>query len=59
MDIIPTTMVSALTDGDILQMLFVAILFGVALALVGEPARAGASTCSSGSSRSCSGSSPS
>ena len=36
--IIPTTMVSALTDGSILQTLFVAILFGVALSLVGEPA---------------------
>ena len=39
MAIIPTTMVSALTDGSILQTLFVAILFGVALSLVGEPAR--------------------
>lgn len=37
--IIPTTMVSALTDGSILQTLFVAILFGVALSLVGEPAQ--------------------
>jgi len=37
--IIPTTMVSALTDGSILQTLFVAILFGIALAIVGEPAR--------------------
>ena len=36
--IIPTTLVSALADGDILQVLFVAILTGVALALVGEPA---------------------
>ena len=39
MAIIPTTMVSALTDGSVLQALFVAILFGVALSLVGEPAR--------------------
>ena len=39
MAIIPTTLVSALTDGSILQTLFVAILTGVALALVGEPAR--------------------
>jgi aerobic C4-dicarboxylate transport protein len=39
MAIIPTTMVSALTDGSILQTLFVAILFGIALSLVGEPAR--------------------
>lgn len=37
-NIIPTTMISALADGDILQVLFVAILTGVALALVGEPA---------------------
>ena len=36
--IIPTTMVSALTEGSILQTLFVAILFGIALSLVGEPA---------------------
>ncbi len=39
MAIIPTTMVSALTEGSILQTLFVAILFGVSLSLVGEPAR--------------------
>ena len=38
MAIIPTTMVSALTDGSILQTLFVAILFGIALSLVGRPA---------------------
>ncbi|WP_066651449.1 MULTISPECIES: dicarboxylate/amino acid:cation symporter [Sphingomonas] len=37
-DIIPTTLVSALTDGSILQTLFVAILFGLALSLVGDPA---------------------
>ena len=37
-DIIPTTLVSALTDGSILQTLFVAIVFGIALSLVGEPA---------------------
>ena len=34
--IIPTTLVSALSEGEILQVLLVAILFGVALALVGE-----------------------
>ena len=34
--IIPDTMVSALTGGSILQVLLVAILFGVALSLVGE-----------------------
>ena len=38
LDIIPTTMVSALTGGSILQALFVAILFGVGIALVGKPA---------------------
>ena len=38
LDIIPTTMVSALTEGSILQTLFVAILFGVALSLAGKPA---------------------
>jgi aerobic C4-dicarboxylate transport protein len=39
MAVIPDTMVSALTSGSILQTLFVAILFGIALSLVGEPAR--------------------
>jgi aerobic C4-dicarboxylate transport protein len=34
--IIPDTMVSALTSGSILQVLFVAILFGIALALIGD-----------------------
>jgi len=38
MAIIPNTMVSALTEGSILQTLFVAILFGIALSLIGEPA---------------------
>ncbi|HEY5712507.1 MAG TPA: dicarboxylate/amino acid:cation symporter [Allosphingosinicella sp.] len=38
LDIIPTTMASALTEGSILQTLFVAILFGVALSLAGKPA---------------------
>jgi len=38
LDIIPTTLVSALTEGSILQTLFVAILFGIALSLVGKPA---------------------
>ncbi len=37
--IIPETMVSALTEGSILQVLLVAILFGVSLSLVGAPAR--------------------
>jgi aerobic C4-dicarboxylate transport protein len=34
--IIPDTFLSALTQGNILQTLFVAILFGIGLALVGE-----------------------
>ena len=34
--IIPATFLSALTEGNILQTLFVAILFGIGLALVGE-----------------------
>ncbi len=38
MSIIPNTMVSALTEGSILQTLFVAVLFGIALTLVGEAA---------------------
>jgi len=36
--IIPTTALSALTEGSILQVLFVAILFGISLSLVGKPA---------------------
>ena len=39
LNVIPTTLVSALTEGDILQVLLVAILTGVAMSLVGEPAR--------------------
>jgi len=38
LSIIPTTPLSALTEGSILQVLFVAILFGISIALVGEPA---------------------
>jgi aerobic C4-dicarboxylate transport protein len=38
LDMIPTTALSALTDGSILQVLLVAILFGLALVLVGAPA---------------------
>ncbi len=34
--IIPDTAISAFTSGEILQVLFIAILFGVALALVGD-----------------------
>jgi aerobic C4-dicarboxylate transport protein len=40
MHIIPTTVVDAFAKGDILQVLFVAVLFGVALAAVGQRARA-------------------
>ena len=36
MDIIPKTLLSAFVDGNILQVLFVAVLFGIALAMVGE-----------------------
>ena len=36
MNIIPTTLPSALVEGEILQVLFVAILFGIALAMIGE-----------------------
>ncbi len=36
MDIIPKTLVSAFVDGNILQVLFIAVLFGIALASVGE-----------------------
>jgi aerobic C4-dicarboxylate transport protein len=38
LSVIPTTMASALTEGSILQTLFVAILFGISLSLVGKPA---------------------
>jgi len=38
-DAIPETLVSALTQGNILQVLVVAILFGIALSLVGERAK--------------------
>ena len=38
MNIIPATMVSAVADGNILQVLFVAILFGIALTLIGDRA---------------------
>ncbi|WCE03858.1 C4-dicarboxylate transporter DctA [Pseudoxanthomonas sp. JBR18] len=36
MNIIPTTLVSALTEPHVLQVLFVSVLFGVALAAIGE-----------------------
>ncbi|MDR2709972.1 MAG: dicarboxylate/amino acid:cation symporter [Burkholderiales bacterium] len=39
LNIIPETLISPLTSGDVLQVLFVAILFGISIALVGERAR--------------------
>ena len=39
MNIIPDTIVSPLVNGNILQVLFVSILFGVSLAMVGDKAR--------------------
>jgi aerobic C4-dicarboxylate transport protein len=39
MNIIPTTIVGAFASGDILQVLFFAVLFGISLALVGERAK--------------------
>ncbi len=36
LSIIPDTLVGAFTSGSILQVLFVAILFGIALAMIGE-----------------------
>jgi aerobic C4-dicarboxylate transport protein len=38
MAIIPTTFMSALTGGDLLPVLFVAIMFGISISLVGAPA---------------------
>ncbi len=38
LNIIPTTPVSALANGEILQALFVAVLFGLAMSIVGSPA---------------------
>lgn len=39
MDIIPKTLISPFVGDNILQVLLVAVLFGVALAMVGEPAK--------------------
>ncbi|OWK19157.1 hypothetical protein AJ88_43260 [Mesorhizobium amorphae CCBAU 01583] len=36
MNIIPSTIVGAFAQGDILQVLFFSVLFGIALAMVGE-----------------------
>jgi aerobic C4-dicarboxylate transport protein len=39
MDIIPSTMTSAFVDGNILQVLFIAILFGIGLIMIGDKAK--------------------
>ena len=39
LDVIPATLVGAFTGGNILQILLIAILFGIAISLVGEPAQ--------------------
>ncbi len=39
LDVIPATLLGAFVDGNILQVLFVAVLFGIALALTGEHGR--------------------
>ncbi|MHA6766451.1 dicarboxylate/amino acid:cation symporter [Sphingobium ummariense] len=39
LSVIPSTLVSAVADGNILQVLFVAILFGIALTMIGEKAQ--------------------
>ncbi len=39
LNIIPTTFISGFAEGQILQVLFVSVLFGVAAGLAGEPAR--------------------
>lgn len=39
MNIIPTTVLSPLVEGNILQVLFISVLFGVALASVGDKAQ--------------------
>ncbi len=45
MDIIPKTLISAFVEGNILQTLFVAVLFGIALAMVGERGKVVANFC--------------
>jgi len=39
MAIIPSTLVAAVAEGNILQVLFVAVLFGIALTMIGDKAR--------------------
>ena len=57
--IVPSSVVDAFAKGDMLQIVFFAVLFGVALASIGEAgrplidgARVAVAACSSGSSRS-------
>ncbi|QFI68838.1 dicarboxylate/amino acid:cation symporter [Sinorhizobium alkalisoli] len=38
MNVIPTTLVGAFAEGDILQVLFISVLFGISLAMVGKKA---------------------
>lgn len=40
LNVIPTSMLSGLVEGEILQVLFVAVLFGISLTLVGERGQA-------------------
>lgn len=37
-DLVPSSIVGAFADGDVLQVLFFAVLFGIAIKLVGRPA---------------------
>ncbi|WP_280950286.1 C4-dicarboxylate transporter DctA [Rhizobium sp. WYCCWR10014] len=39
LDIIPDTFASALTEGHVLQVLFISVLFGIAIAAIGERGR--------------------
>ncbi len=39
LNLIPNTLMSAFSSGDVLQVLLVSVLFGCALSVVGEPAR--------------------
>ena len=57
--IIPNTMVGAFAEGDILQVLLIAILFGFALMVLGERGHAGAHARSTISATPSSASSPS
>ena len=54
LNVIPTTAFDALARNDVLQVLFFAIMFGVSMALVGEPAAAGRAARSRPHRQSCS-----